>query len=144
MPIRLKGQVYKTIIRPVLLYGSETWPVLERHKQSLRVTEMNMLRWMSGVSRKDRIKSSRIRGSLQVRDIADILQEGRLRWYGHVLRKPADYVGNRCLAMPPPPGPGKRGRPKRRWIDVVRDDNTNIILMGLRQGTQKTERCGGD
>ncbi|KAJ8710818.1 hypothetical protein PYW08_009333 [Mythimna loreyi] len=122
MPVRLKGQVYKTIIRPVLLYGSEAWPVLERHKQSLRVTEMNMLRWMSGVSRKDRIKNSRIRGSLQVRDIADKLQEGRLRWYGHVLRKPADYVGNRCLAMPPPPGPGKRGRPKRRWIDVVRDD----------------------
>ncbi|KAJ8715872.1 hypothetical protein PYW08_013157 [Mythimna loreyi] len=79
MPVRLKGQVYKTIIRPVLLYGSEAWPVLERHKQSLRVTEMNMLRWMSGVSRKDRIKNSRIRGSLQVRDIADKLQEGRLR-----------------------------------------------------------------
>ncbi|KAJ8723102.1 hypothetical protein PYW08_003014 [Mythimna loreyi] len=70
-----------------LLYGSEAWPVLERHKQSLRVTEMNMLRWMSGVSRKDRTKNSRIQGSLQVRDIADKLQEGRLRWYGHVLRK---------------------------------------------------------
>ncbi|CAG5016656.1 unnamed protein product [Parnassius apollo] len=29
MPVKLKGQVYKTIIRPVLTYGSEAWPVLE-------------------------------------------------------------------------------------------------------------------
>ncbi|CAG4933975.1 unnamed protein product [Parnassius apollo] len=46
MPVKLKGQVYKTIIRPVLTYGSEAWPVLERHRQLLHVTEMNMLRWM--------------------------------------------------------------------------------------------------
>ncbi|CAG4989170.1 unnamed protein product [Parnassius apollo] len=46
MPVKLKGQVYKTIIRPVLTYGSEAWPVLERHRQLLHVTEMNVLRWM--------------------------------------------------------------------------------------------------
>ncbi|PZC79938.1 hypothetical protein B5X24_HaOG215620 [Helicoverpa armigera] len=80
MPVKLKGQVYKSIIRPVLLYGSEAWPVLERHKQELRVTEMKMLRWMCGVTRKDRVRNSRIRGSLHVRDIADKLQECRLRW----------------------------------------------------------------
>ncbi|KAJ0177914.1 hypothetical protein K1T71_006787 [Dendrolimus kikuchii] len=73
---------------------------------------MDMLRWMCGVTRKDRVRNSRIRGSLHVRDIADKLQECRLRWYGHVLQRPADYVGNKCLAMPPPPGPGRRGRPK--------------------------------
>ncbi|KAJ0178550.1 hypothetical protein K1T71_006373 [Dendrolimus kikuchii] len=71
---------------------------------------MNMLRWMCGVTRKDRVRNSRIRGSLHVRDIADKLQECRLRCYGHVLRRPANYVGNKCLAMPPPPGPGRRGR----------------------------------
>ncbi|XP_047984428.1 uncharacterized protein LOC125224952 [Leguminivora glycinivorella] len=119
MPVKLKGQVYKSIIRPVLLYGSEAWPVLERHKQLLRVTEMNMLRWMCGVSRRDRVRNSRIRGSLHVRDIADKLQESRLRWYGHVLRKPASYIGNKCLAMAPPPGPGRRGAPKKCWLDVV-------------------------
>ncbi|CAG9559618.1 unnamed protein product [Danaus chrysippus] len=45
MPVVLKGQVYKTIIRPVLMYGSEAWPLLERHRRLLHVTEMNMLRY---------------------------------------------------------------------------------------------------
>ncbi|XP_048004729.1 longitudinals lacking protein, isoforms H/M/V-like isoform X2 [Leguminivora glycinivorella] len=75
-----------------------------------------------GVSRRDRVRNSRIRGSLHVRDIADKLQESRLRWYGHVLRKPASYIGNKCLAMPPPPGPGRRGAPKKCWLDVVGAD----------------------
>ncbi|KAJ0172804.1 hypothetical protein K1T71_011943 [Dendrolimus kikuchii] len=80
---------------------------------------MNMLRWMCGVTRKDRVRNSRIPGSLYIRDKADKLQESRLRWYGHVLRKPASYVGNKCLAMPPPLGPRRRGRPKKCWLDVV-------------------------
>lgn len=72
-------QVYKTIIITVLLQGCEAWPVLEQHKQELRVTGMNILRWMCGVTRKYCVRNSRIRGSLHVRDIADKLQESRLR-----------------------------------------------------------------
>ncbi|KAJ0179997.1 hypothetical protein K1T71_004588 [Dendrolimus kikuchii] len=83
MPVKLKGQVYKSIIRPVLLYGSEAWPVLERHKQELRVTEMNMLRWMCGVTRKDRVRNSRIRGSLHVQNL-NILQH-KFRLYPPLL-----------------------------------------------------------
>ncbi|KAJ0182351.1 hypothetical protein K1T71_001720 [Dendrolimus kikuchii] len=82
----------------------------------------------------DRVKkvvACEIDTSLHVRDIADKLQECRLRWYGHVLRRPANYVGNKCLAMPPPPGPGRRGRPKKCWLDVVKDDmRTNGLKTG--------------
>ncbi|CAG5009407.1 unnamed protein product [Parnassius apollo] len=73
MPVKLKGQVYKTIIRPVLTYGSEAWPVLERHRQLLHVTEMNILRWMCGVTRKDHVWNTYIRGSLHILDIANKL-----------------------------------------------------------------------
>nr|XP_032528356.1 zinc finger protein 852-like [Danaus plexippus plexippus] len=51
IPTKLKGIIYKSIIRPVLLYGSECWPTLSRHTQELHVTEMKMLRWMCGVTR---------------------------------------------------------------------------------------------
>ncbi|CAG9568035.1 unnamed protein product [Danaus chrysippus] len=121
IPPKLKGLIYKSIIRPVLLYGSECWPVLSRHTQELHVTEMKMLRWMCGVTRADRIRNTFIRGSLGVRDVADKLEESRLRWYGHVARRPENYVGRICLDMCVP-GARPPGRPKKRWLDTVKQD----------------------
>ncbi|XP_063622324.1 uncharacterized protein LOC134794438 [Cydia splendana] len=129
IPVKLKGLVYKSIIRPVLLYGSEPWPVLGRHVQQLHVTEMKMLQWMCGVTRLDRIRNKHMRGSLGIRDVADKLQESRLRWYGHIRRRPVDYVGNRCLNLTVQgPRSRGRGRPKKRWLDVVTADmgETNL------------------
>ena len=38
MPMRLKAQVYKTMVsRPVVLYGAETWTVKEEHAKKLEV-----------------------------------------------------------------------------------------------------------
>jgi hypothetical protein len=48
MPLKLKGTIYKTIIRSVVLFGSAT---KVRDERRLHVTEMRMLRWMCGVTR---------------------------------------------------------------------------------------------
>jgi len=42
---------------------------------------------MCGVKLKDRLPSKELRERLGVDDIALVLQQDRLRWYGHVLRK---------------------------------------------------------
>ena len=42
---------------------------------------------MCGVKLKDRLPSKERRERLGVDDIALILQQNKLRWYGHVLRK---------------------------------------------------------
>lgn len=44
-----------------------------------------------------------------------------MRWYGHVKRKPPDYVGNLALLLDLP-GRRPRGRPRTRWRDVVLKD----------------------
>ena len=49
------------------------------------------------------------------------MREGRLRWYGHVMRRDQDYVGRKMMEMELP-GRRKRGRPKRRFSDVVKED----------------------
>jgi len=42
---------------------------------------------MCGVKLKDRLPSKELRERLGIDDIALVLQQNRLRWYGHVLRK---------------------------------------------------------
>ena len=49
------------------------------------------------------------------------MQESRLKWYGHVLRREDEYVGKRMMAMEVP-GNRRRGRTKRRWLDSIRND----------------------
>ena len=52
-------------------------------------------------------------------------REARLRLYGHVLRKDDGYIGRRMLRMELPEK-RKRGRPKRRFMDVVKEDMAEV------------------
>ena len=54
---------------------------------------------MSGVTKLDRIRSERIRGTTKVGKISQKVQESRLKWYGHVLRREDEYVSKRVMAM---------------------------------------------
>jgi len=79
---------------------------------------MRMVRWMCGVKLKHRLPSKELR--LGIDDIALVLQQNRLRWYGHVLRKGDDDWVKKCIEYEVE-GPRPRGRPKRTWR-VVRED----------------------
>ena len=87
MPVKLKGKVYKTVVRPAMMYGMEATPIKKVNEKRMNVAEMKMLGWMSGVTRRDRIPNTRIRGTVKVAELSRKVQEARLRWYGHVLRR---------------------------------------------------------
>ena len=57
MPIMLKAAVYKTVIRPVIMYGSGTWAPRKSEQNVLERTEMRMLRWMTGIKRIENIRN---------------------------------------------------------------------------------------
>ena len=96
-----------------MLHGSETWPVRKENVVALQRAQMNEL--------KDRLPSKELRERLGVDDIALILQQNRLRWYGHVLRKDDDDWVQKCMEYEVE-GSRPRGRPKRTWKEVVRED----------------------
>ena len=73
----------------------------------------------------DKIRNEYIRGTAQVRRFGEKTREARLRWYGHVLRKDDGYIGRKMLRMDLP-GKRKRGRPKRRFMDVVKEDMAEV------------------
>ena len=72
---------------------------------------MRMLRWICGVTKLDKERNERIRGTTKVGEIAMKVQERMLKWYAHVMRREEHYVGRRVMEMKVQ-GRRKRGRPK--------------------------------
>ena len=52
-----KWKVYKTIVKPAMMYDAETLAV----NKAQYVAEIRVLRWISGVTQMDIIKNERIR-----------------------------------------------------------------------------------
>ena len=97
MPVKLKGKVYKTVVRPALLYGAETWATTRGQEARLEVNEMRMLRWMYGVTRRDKIRNEHIRGTTRVVQAPKKITEKRLKWYGHLRRMKEENIVRRML-----------------------------------------------
>ena len=104
-----------------MLHRSETWPVRKENEEALQHAEMRMVRGMCNVKVKDRVPSKELRERLGIDDIILILQQNRLRWYGHVLRKEDNDWVKKCMEYEVE-GSRPRGRPKRTWREVVQKD----------------------
>ena len=96
VPARVKGKMYKTVVRPNMLYGLEAVDLTKRQEAELEVAEMKMLRFSLGVTRMDRIRNEYVRGTAHVGQVGDKVREARLGWFGHVLRRDVGYVGEGC------------------------------------------------
>ena len=92
LSLRRKGLLYKAGVRSVLLYGVQGWPLRESEKKRVVVCENRMLRMMYGVTLKDRIKSEELRNKFRLECIDKVAEIHRLRWFGHVLRRPVGTV----------------------------------------------------
>ena len=108
-----------------------TMTVTKKQVEEMEVAEIKMLRFAIGVTRKDKIRNEYIRNTVKVEQLEMKMGEGRLRWYGNIMRRDQEYVGRRVLQMELP-GKRKRGRQKRRFLDVVKKD------MG-KVGARETE-----
>ncbi|KAI5624851.1 hypothetical protein C0J50_15657, partial [Silurus asotus] len=91
--------------------------------------EIHKERIIVRVAMMDRIRNEFIRGTAHVGRFGDKVREKRLRWFGHVQRRDMVYIGRRMLRMEPP-GRRKRGRPRRRLMDVVREDMQVVRVKG--------------
>jgi hypothetical protein len=48
LTLHTKLRLYKTLLRPVLMYGSESWMLTRNNEQSLRIVERKVLRRIFG------------------------------------------------------------------------------------------------
>jgi sorting nexin-29 len=121
-----KVKLYKTLIRVIALYGSETWNSTQADEEALGVFERRILRTIYGPIREGMEYRSRHNEELyqlyQDADIVTVLRTNRLRWAGHVFRRPPDAPVLKVTVSEFMDGKRSRGRPKNTWIGCVEKD----------------------
>jgi hypothetical protein len=121
-----KFNIHKTLIRPVLLYGSETWVLTKREENQLLVFERKVLRTICDLKIENgvykRSYNHKLDKEFDSPNALNVTKTSRLRYAGHMIRRPKDLPQKaQCTAKPN--GRKNRGRPKSRWADGVNSDS---------------------
>ena len=128
-PLRLKGSVNGSYVRPAILHGSEAWFLRESETGILRRAERSMVGAMSGVQLKDGKRFTYVMFMLGLCETIDQLaMANSVRWCGHVLRR-EDILVLRALDFKAY-GQRKKGSLKRTWKKQVQEESVKI---GLRR-----------
>ena len=98
-PMALRSKLYSACVRSCMVYGSETWAVTVENQRRLESAERQMLKKICGGTLKQRISSKELRQTLDVEGVMDVIRRGRLRWYGHVMRKQDEDWVKKCISM---------------------------------------------
>ena len=126
-----KLQFFQSIVMSVLLYGAETWTVLNKHCAAVSVFLMSCLRHICGISLRDRVSNVDLYNMLamcQTCCMDSQLRSKRLRWYGHVCRMldtrlPKVMLFGQVKGNPPV------GRPRKIWNDIVLSDFQRLNIQ---------------
>jgi len=62
-------RIYKTCIKPILIYAAETRAETSKMKRTLRVAEMRTLKAIKAVIRRNRVRNKQIRKECNIQDI---------------------------------------------------------------------------
>lgn len=130
---KTKIMIYKTLILPVLTYGSETWTLSKSDENLLLIFERKILRKIFGAVFENGTWRRRYNFELyskyaevaKGKNVVTHIKIGRLRWAGHIARANENYPPKKMLMLQPG-GTRRRGRPKLRWKDGVDEDARKI------------------
>jgi hypothetical protein len=139
--INTKIRIYNSAIRPVLLYGCETWPMRVADIRRMEVFDHWCLRNILKVRPQDRVTNEEIRRRCSdIPQLTGFIQQRRLRWFGHILRRPSSDLTRIVLAPKPCPGwRCRRGGQLKTWLDTIKSDIECLGLQsvyGLRNWSQ--------
>ena len=110
-----------------MTYGSETRPLLVDVGLKFKRAEMQMIRWMCGISLKDRRANEELRRLVGVEPITTFIIGGRLRWYGHVMRKGDEDWMKTCMEYRVE-GRTPVGKLRKTWLESVEADMLELEI----------------
>ena len=128
---------------PVLTYSSETTIYIEKERSRIRAIQIDNLRGLLGIRRMDKVPNARIKKLCgETKGVDEKIDEGVLRWSGHVEKMENDRIGKRVYIIECT-GSRSVGRTGKRGIDTMKDWLKKIGLY-IRMKGECMRRCPGD
>lgn len=122
-----KIRIFKSNIKPVLLYGSETWRITKTTMTRVQSFINRCMRRILNIHWPDTISNNDLWQRTNEQPVEEQIRRRRWGWIGHTLRRPSTSITRHALRWNPQ-GRRKRGRPKNTWR---RDYETDITQSGL-------------
>ena len=136
--MNVKFKIYTTILRPILIHGGECWTLSKNNEERLKIFERKILRKILGPVNEKGIWRLRYNDEIyNLYSEPNIVNIGRLRWIGHVMRMEEDNATRR-LTLLRPDGGRRRGRPRYTREDGIK----NILIKGEKAGMERDEGLG--
>lgn len=134
---KAKIRIYETIIRPITLYGCETWIMTGKVEKKLEIWERKVLRKIFGGVKTEegewRRRTNREIMELYGRPkITRKVRAQRARWLGHVYRMPEQRCSRKVL-FTAESCKRKRGRPKKKWLQEVQKDLEDVNVTDWKK-----------
>lgn len=138
LSIKSKIRVFNTMIKPILLYGSETWRTTVTIMKRIQTFINTCLRRILQIRWPDTISNQELQQRTGQQPVEDDILRRRWGWIGHTLRKPTSSTTRQALTWNPQ-GKRRRGRPRNSWR---RSLDTDIKIMN--QTWRQLERVAQD
>ena len=132
LSVDIKVKTFKTIIEPILLYGSETWTLSKQQEKRLDGTYTRLLMRVKNLSWKNHPTLLQIYGNIP--RISQVVRKRRNQFAGHCYRAEHEIISS--LLLWKPPNTNHRGR-RLSFPDVLSRD-TGIPKQDL--GTVMRDR----
>ena len=108
-------KIYKTMIRPVVTYTSETWTLTAKDENNLRIFERQILRKIFDPVNIDNVwriqNNMEIDNLIEGADIVRFIKAQRIKWLGHIQRMDQARPTRKLLGWKPM-GPRPVGKPR--------------------------------
>ena len=111
---RTKVRLYKTLVKPVLMYGCETWKMNKSDENKIDVFQSRCLRRIFKIRWQERITNKEVLKMAEMENLSEGVRERRWKFIGHIMRKEPNNDCRTALTWTPE-GRRKRGRPKTTW-----------------------------
>ena len=84
---KTKIKLYKTLVKPVLMYGCETWKMNEGDAQKINVFQNRCLRRILKIKWQDKVTNKELLERANVDRLSEEVRRRRWRFIGHILRQ---------------------------------------------------------